>query len=60
MKRSFAKDAREGASAKEAGTNFHIGTVRGKQLHLKESEDVENSLNFLECVDLAFTVTGVR
>ena len=45
---SFMKDASEGASATEAGKDFHRGTVLGKKLNLNESEEVENCLNFLE------------
>ena len=36
-----------GASATEAGREFHNGIVRGKRLNLNESEDVEYCRSFL-------------
>ena len=44
MDSPFLKDASEGASATEAGREFHNGIVRGKKLNLNESEDVEYCL----------------
>ena len=60
MDSPFLKDASEGASATEAGREFHNGIVRGKKLNLKESEDVEYCLNFLEWAALVIAVDGVR
>ena len=48
MDSSFLKDASEGASATEAGREFHNGIVCGKKLNLNGSVDVEYCLNFLE------------
>ena len=56
----FLKDASEGASAIEAGREFHRGIVRGKKLYLKESVDVDICLNFLEWAALVLDVEGVR
>ena len=60
MDSPFLKDASEGASATEAGREFHNGIVRGKKLHLNESEDVEYCLSFLEWAALVLVVDGVR
>ena len=60
MDSPFLKDASEGASATEAGRVFHNGIVRGKNLNLKESVDVEYSLYFLEWAALVLAVDGVR
>ena len=56
----FLKDASEGASTTEAGREFHNGIVRGKRLNLKESEEVEYCLIFLEWAALVLVVDGVR
>ena len=56
----FLKDASEGASATEAGREFHNGIVRGEKLNLNESEDVEYCLSFLEWAALVLVVVGVR
>ena len=60
MDSPFLKDASEGASATEAGREFHNGIVRGKKLNLNESEDVEYCLSFLEWAALVLVVDGVR
>ena len=55
------KDASEGASATEAGREFHNGIVRGGgKLNLNESDDVEYCLSFLEWAALVLVVDGVR
>ena len=54
------KDAKEGASAVTAGTEFHKGFVRGKKLNLKQSVVGEICLNFLVCDDLVLAVEGVK
>ena len=38
MNSSFLKDASEGTSASEAGTEFHRGTFQGNKLNLKKSQ----------------------
>ena len=60
MDSSFLKDASEGASATEAGREFHNGIACGKKLNLNGSVDVEYCLNFLEWADLVLAVDGVR
>ena len=60
MDSPFLKDASGGASAAKPGREFHNGIVRGKKLNLKEFEDVEYCLNFLEWAALVLAADGVR
>ena len=60
MDNPFLKDAIEGASATEAGREFHNGTIRGEMLNLNESVDGENCLNFLEWTSLVLAVDGIN
>ena len=56
----FLKDPKEGASATDAGSEFHKGMVQGKKLYLSESVDVWNYLYFFECADLVLDSPLVR
>jgi len=52
----FLKDAKEWASAIDAGSLFHIGIHRGKKLNFRVSVDVEYERKRFVCM----TRAGVR
>ena len=60
------KDAKNGASALEAGREFHTGMDRGRggcgvgELNSYESVEVEICLSFMECLYLVFPVVEVK
>ena len=56
----FLKDAKEWASAIDAGSLFHIGIHRGKKLNFRVSVDVEYGRKRFVCGDLGMTRAGVR